>query len=185
MHAMQRKNPGPCRGFDVCRETRSVLGDDRAGPVEAVDQRGRDGLVPAVGADAVANREVGDVEQLVGGLGVVEGGTILGLHEPAGRSDAEDVQVVLDTATDEPAAAVVTIEMDTDGNTSQVGEARAAEVGARVAAVDVGQDVRSDQPAETHASGPRVFQLLPAGDAKGRILDGGADAAELAVREYA
>src|SRR3954471_15474392 len=47
----------------------SVLGDDRTGPIEAVDQRGRDRLVPAVGADAVdAGRQVGGVGDLVPGL---------------------------------------------------------------------------------------------------------------------
>src|SRR3954447_19220109 len=63
----------------------SVLRDDRTGPVEAVDQRGGDRLVPAVGTDAVAGRKVNAVNQLVLRLGVVEGRTILGLHEPAGR----------------------------------------------------------------------------------------------------
>src|SRR4030081_1670736 len=85
----------------------SVLRDDRTGPVEAVDQRGRDRLVPAVGTNAVdAGRQVGDVGNFVPGPRTVESRAIFGLHEPAGRLDAEDVQVVLDTAADEPAVAI-------------------------------------------------------------------------------
>ena len=44
--------------------------------------------------------------QLVDVLPVVKGRAIFGLHEPARRRDAEDVQVVLDAAADEPAVAV-------------------------------------------------------------------------------
>ena len=45
-------------------------------------------------------------QQLVDGLPVVERRAIFGLHEPARRGDAKDVQVVLDAAADEPAVAV-------------------------------------------------------------------------------
>jgi hypothetical protein len=47
--------------FDV--RIGSVLGDHRAGPVEAVDQRGRNRLVPVVESDVVTSGEVGAVEQ--------------------------------------------------------------------------------------------------------------------------
>src|SRR4051812_19020992 len=106
----------------------SVLRDDRTGPVEAVDQRGGDRLVPAVGTDAVAGRKVNAVNQLVLRLGVVEGRTILGLHEPAGRGDAEDVQAILDAAADEPAVAVVAAEVSTGRHASQGQEVGLAEV---------------------------------------------------------
>src|SRR4051812_49200690 len=79
------------------RQTGSVP-DARTGPVEAVDQRGGDRLVPAVGADAVADRSVAYVEQFVLGLSIVERRAVLGLHEPAGRRDAEEVQAILDAA---------------------------------------------------------------------------------------
>src|SRR4051812_38511303 len=110
------------------RQTGSVP-DARTSPVEAVDQRGGDRLVPAVGADAVAGREVAAVDQFVLRLGVVEGRTILGLHEPAGRLDAEDVQAVLDATADEPAVAVVAVEVGTDRDASEVSEIGLAEVG--------------------------------------------------------
>src|SRR4051812_49608693 len=138
----------------------SVLGDDRTGPVEAVDQRSRDRLVPAVGADALSRQSVAAVGQDVRGLGVVEGRTILGLHEPAGRLDAEDVQVVLDAAADEPAIAVVAVEIDTGGHAGQGHEVGLGEVSAPRTAVDVGENVRNDQPARGGTNGPRNFPLL-------------------------
>src|SRR6266852_2141412 len=90
------KAPDDAGALTFDREIRSVLRDDRTGPVEAVDQRGRDRLVPAVGTDAVdAGRQVGRVGDLIPGLRIVEGRAVFGLHEPAGRRDTEDVQAVL------------------------------------------------------------------------------------------
>ncbi len=47
---------------------------------------------------------------------------MLGLHEPARRADAEEVQAVLDAATDEPTVAVVAVEVGTDRNAGEVRE---------------------------------------------------------------
>src|SRR3954449_5422359 len=117
----------------------SVLRDDRTGPVEAVDQRGRNRLVPAVGADVAADEDVARIEQFVLGLGVVEGRAIFGLHEPAGRLDAEHVQVVLDDAADDPAIAVVAVEMDTGGHAGQGHEVGPAENRSPVTAGAIGE----------------------------------------------
>jgi hypothetical protein len=76
----------------------SVLPDHRSGPVEAVDQRGRDRLIPVVEPNVVTDGKVGDIEQFAGGPTIVEGRTVFGLHEQAGPSDAEDVQAVLNAA---------------------------------------------------------------------------------------
>ena len=70
--------------------------------------------VQRVEPDIASDESIGAVDQFVDGLGVVESRAILGLHEPAGRRNAEDVQVVLDTAADEPAIAVERIGMVAD-----------------------------------------------------------------------
>src|SRR6478609_8479282 len=111
-----RTMPGLCR---LTLAFGSVLPDGWTGPVEPVDQRRRNRLVPGVGPDVAANEGIGHIEQLVRSLGIVEGRAIFSLHEPAGRLDAEHVQVVLDAATDEPTVAIVTVEMNTGGNASQ------------------------------------------------------------------
>src|SRR5439155_16788298 len=69
--------------------------------VEAVDDLGLDrlneGLEGDVGLPRARRSAVGEDDAIVFGK------AILGLHEPAGRVDAEDVQRVLDTAANEPA----------------------------------------------------------------------------------
>src|SRR5580704_2211067 len=107
-HGGVTKKPRTMPGLlQACREIGSVLRDHRASPVEAIDQRGRDGLHEGLEGDRVAKRKAGGD----GGLGkrraIEVGGAILGLHEPARSRDAEDVQAVLDAATDEP---TITIE---------------------------------------------------------------------------
>src|ERR1700741_4235172 len=84
---------------------RLVLRNHRAGPVEAVDQRGRNGLVPVGEPNAVSDRQIGAGGQLIESFRTIEGRTIFGLHEPTGRSETEDVEFVLDTTADEPAVA--------------------------------------------------------------------------------
>jgi hypothetical protein len=81
-----------------------LLRDDRAGPVEAVDQRCADGLYERLEGNGLA---IGDA-----GNGFWQGDAaeircaILGLHEQARRRDAENVQVVLDAAANKPTAAI-------------------------------------------------------------------------------
>src|SRR5450756_1783195 len=83
-------------------ERRSVLRDQRAGPVEAIDQRGADGLRPRLEGWCKARKPTPD-KGLRKGDAVIECRAIFGLHEPAGRRDAEDVQVVFDAAANEEA----------------------------------------------------------------------------------
>src|SRR3954447_10878334 len=83
----------------------SVL-DHRAGPVEAIDQRGADGLHPGLEGDGVRAESIGAIEAHGNIALVVEGGAIFRLHEPARGRDTEDVQVVLDATANEPAIAI-------------------------------------------------------------------------------
>src|SRR5262245_6850815 len=125
LHQVKEKAPETPGLFAVV-QFGSVLRDHRAGPVEAVDQRGRDRLIPVVEPNVVTDGKVGDIEQFAGGPAIVEGSTVFGLHEPAGRSDTEDIQAVLYAAANEPAIAVVAAEVSTDGNSSQVEKVRLA-----------------------------------------------------------
>src|SRR3954447_20839772 len=117
-----QKSPGDAGALELLLQQRSVIGNNRATPVEAIDQGGRDRLVPVVGADVAADRQVRDVDQLVDGLLVVVGRTIFGLHEPAGSGDAEDVQVVLDAAADEPAVAIVAGGVSADVEAAEIAD---------------------------------------------------------------
>src|SRR3984957_13782361 len=99
------KKPRTMPGLLSCRKLslRSVLRDHRAGPVEAIDQRGADGLCPGLERRRQAIRCSGSNERLRKSDAVVECRAIFGLHEPAGSRNAEDIQVVLDAAADEEA----------------------------------------------------------------------------------
>ena len=73
----------------------------------------------------------------------VVGSAIFGLHEPARRGDAENVQVVFDAATDEHAAvAAEAIGVQARGSAGQGGQSRTRPVRAGPARVDVGENVR-------------------------------------------
>src|SRR5437868_9725515 len=121
---------------------RSVLRNHRAAPVEAVDQRRADGLGPGLEGDVVTGGEVGAVGELSDVLATVIGGAIFGLHEPAGRRDSEDVQVVLDTAADEGAAAVKRIGVGPPRKAAKrVQQSRTRPVGTAITAIHIGEDV--------------------------------------------
>src|SRR5262249_48973794 len=89
LSGLSQKSPGRGRGFQVFQvREKSVLGDDRTGPVEAIDQRGRNRLGPGVEPKAVTSESVGAVDQLIDGLAVIESRAVLGLHKPAWGGDA-------------------------------------------------------------------------------------------------
>src|SRR5207245_5718733 len=161
-----------------------VLRNHRTAPVEAVNQRGADGLHPGLEGDGFSDQRIGAVEFFLDRLLVVIGGAIFGLHEPAGRRDAEDVQVVFDATADKPAVAVERVSVKAGSDARQVGQARTRPVRSGVTAVDIGKDVRSDQIAEANAGGPSVLHLDPAGYPENLILEGSTEAAELPVCEY-
>src|SRR5215218_3101277 len=82
------KSPGPCRGFlDRERCVGSVPGSDGgAAPVEAIDQRGVDGLHHRLEGDRVGGeRAEGRRKSLIQGGAVVISRAIFSLHEPARR----------------------------------------------------------------------------------------------------
>src|SRR6185437_5825127 len=181
-----KKAPGEAGAFCLMSLVGSVTEttDNRSTPVEAINQRGADGLNQRMEGDGVACQRVGSINQLVDGLLVVVSRTIFGLHEPAGSGDAEDVEVVLYAATDEPALAIEAVGVAAGRKRAEgVEQRRARPVGAGVAGVDVGQHVRRDQIAATHAHRPGVASLQVASNAKGLILDRALHATELAVSE--
>src|SRR4051812_21067699 len=95
-----KKSPGQCRGFlDEWIKPSSVA---RATRVEAVDQRGADGLHPRLEGSCESVRKTGRYRGFRKRDPIIEGRTIFGLHEPARRGDAEKVQAVFDAAADEP-----------------------------------------------------------------------------------
>ena len=139
------------------------------------------------------NRHVGAIDLFVQTLAVEIGRAIFGLHEPAGRVDAEEVQVVLDAAADEPALGVEAVGVQARRGARVGAQQRAAgPVGAGVTAVDVGQNVRSDEIANPRTGCPSRLHLGGADDANGRaateharISDVALQAAERAVAEDA
>src|SRR6266481_6706192 len=184
MRVRKEKARDNARAFDPQIVVRSVLRDQRTGPVEAIDQRGADSLDPRFEGEAGSCRYVADIRQLADVLAIIIGRAIFRLHEPAGRRDSEDVQVVLDAAADEPAIAVERVGVETDGSAGKAIEKGAARpVRAAVTAVDIRKNVRGDQVTDTYACGPRILHLDLGGDSVERILEVAPQAAELAVGE--
>src|SRR6266481_2614672 len=182
MRVRKEKARDNARALDPQIVVRSVLRDQRTGPVEAIDQRGADSLDPRFEGEAGICRYVADIRQLADVLAIIVGRAIFRLHEPAGSRDAKDVQAVLDTAADEPAIAVERVGVETDGSAAKAIEKGAARpVRAAVTAVDIRKNVRGDQVTDTYACGPRILHLDLGGDSVERILDVAPQAAELAV----
>src|SRR6202012_4089712 len=102
------KKPRRSRGFlsDVVSRSVTDTTDNRSTPVEAINQRSADGLNERMEGDVATDQSVGPVDQLVDVLLVVIGSAGSGFHEPTGRAEAKDVEVVLDAATNKPALAV-------------------------------------------------------------------------------
>ena len=153
-----KKSPGPSGAFELVNWRRLV----GATGIEAVDQRGADGLYQGLECEiGITCRQIAAIKQRVDVLAVVAGQTILGLHEPAGRLNAEDVQVVLDAAADEPAVAVEAVGVSPTGTPRKaIQKVGARPVRTAVTAVDVGENVRGDQVADPYTCGPRIFQLI-------------------------
>ena len=103
-----KKAPDDAGAFQFLEaQERSVSGGDRRpAPVEAIDQRGADGLDHRPEGDGIESRQAGHVIQLLDVLSIVLGDTILGLHEQARPVDTEDIQAVFDTAADEPTVGI-------------------------------------------------------------------------------
>src|SRR6266481_1836974 len=182
MRVRKEKARDNARALDPQIVVRSVLRDQRTGPVEAIDQRGADSLDPRFEGEAGNCRYVADIRQLADVLAIIIGGTIFSLHEPARRRDAKDVQAVLNTAADEPAIAVERGGVETDGSAAKAIEKGAARpVRAAVTAVDIRKNVRGDQVTDTYARSPRILHLDLGGDLVERILEVAPQAAELAV----
>ena len=80
--------------------------DYRAGPVETVDQRPADGLHERLERVGNTCRNRPADEGFRQGCLVEVGRPILGLHEPARRRYAEEVQVVLEATANEPTLAI-------------------------------------------------------------------------------
>src|ERR1700753_4086400 len=95
-----QKSPGRSRGFlsDIVGRSVTETTDSRSTPVEAINQRSSDGLNKRMEGHRVTSQRIGSINQLVDGLLVIVSRTIFSLHEPAGSAEAEDVEVVFDTA---------------------------------------------------------------------------------------
>src|SRR5262249_15170643 len=121
--------------------------DDRcAGPVEAIDQRSADGLYKRLEGDAVASQRAARIEELVDGPGVVISGAIFSLHEPVGAEEAEERQLVLDAAADEPPVLTERLGVKARRQARRGAEQRGAgPVGSTIAAIDIGIDGRSHE----------------------------------------
>src|SRR5207248_8758738 len=143
-----------------------------------------DGLYQGLEGKVGSRRHIANIRQRVDVLAVVVGRAILGLHEPAGSRNAEDIQIVLNTATDEPAVTIERVGVETDGGARKaVQKDGARPVRTAVTTVDVRKNVRSNQIAHAYACGPRVLHLDSAGDTVERILEVALQAAKLAVSE--
>jgi putative SOS response-associated peptidase YedK len=137
-------------------EVRSVLRNQRATPVEAVDQRGADRLHKWLERDCCAGESSetgGRSERLCKRGAVIESRTVFGLHEPARCRDSENVEIVLDAAANEPPVTV-------EGRCGGVGgngrgqeclsSARPLRTG--VTTIDVGQHIGRNQIPDSRAS---------------------------------
>src|SRR6185437_4641208 len=144
----------------------------RTTPVEAVDQRGADRLHERLEGDRVAGERTGRIGEFAEVAVAEVGSAVFGLHEPARRGDAEDVQVVLDAATDEHAAVGgEAVGVQARRRAAQRGQSRARPVRTGPAAVDVGENVRGNQVTEAGADGVGVTELLGAGERGERVGD--------------
>src|SRR6267154_1113170 len=95
-------------GLRLRYRIRSVLRDHRAAPVEAIDQRGADGLRPRLEGHCRARGagSDGSNKRLGQRYAIIECRTIFGLHEQAGCADSENIEVVLEAAAHEPAITI-------------------------------------------------------------------------------
>src|SRR5216684_7150577 len=127
-------------------------------PVEAVDQRGADGLhdgpegyvVEDYGANGTRPCNIAKLADLGP---VIFGHAIFGLHEPARRGDAEDIQGVLHATSQEPAVTIETVGMQTatDWTTGKgADQGCPGPVRAAVASVDIGEHVRRHEVADAY-----------------------------------
>src|SRR6202012_3542451 len=117
------------------------------------------------------------------GSAIEVGGAVFSLPEPAGRRDTEDVQVVFDAATDEPATTIERRCRRGKWASQRPGKRRSRPVRLRITSVDVGQDIRSDQITHPCACGPSVLQLYVSGKVVQGVVDRAAKAAEDPIGE--
>src|SRR5258708_876171 len=111
----------------------------------------------------------------------MEGRAILGLHEPARRGDAEEVQAVLHAAADEPTVAVEAVGVTTHRIAANIDQRRARPMRTGVTTIHVGQNIRGYQVADPRTNRPRVLQLYRAAHRVKRVFKSALDAAELAI----
>ena len=93
---------------------------DRATPVEAVDQRSEMVWFQLLDLRSTPTGRLVPSTNTSMDLAVIESRAIFGLHEPAGRADAKDVQIVLHAAADEPAIAVEAVGVGTRGSAGKI-----------------------------------------------------------------
>ena len=107
-------------------------------------------------------------------------------YEPAGSGNAENIQVVLDATTDEPA---ITLEgtrgryVGAAGNDERLSGARP--LGARVTAINVRQHIRSNKVTGPYACGIARLELFAAFSAEEGIAQRATDVTELTISEHA
>src|SRR6266516_3789062 len=152
--------PGP---FAILVSSGSVPGDDRATPVEAIDQLGADRIdrrLPALGdAEGRANRRTAARRDAHASrndvLALEVGSARLGLPEQAGQ----EVDRVFNTAAEEEAIEGLRIKLNTGGGASDKIQTHRVVVRLCEAAAEIGQQRRGDQIADTCACtpGPGLF----------------------------
>src|ERR1700738_4668521 len=150
-------------------DVRSILRDDGATPVEAVNQRRAYGLHYRLHG----NRKTGQAnsgwryERFWQGSPLVLGNAIFGLHEPTGSGDAEDIQGVFHAAANEPAITMECWSCRESPSSPVVQQRRTRKLRKAVSAIDVGQNIRSDEITEPHARSCVGPILQRAGNTKG------------------
>ena len=168
--------------FEACAD-RSVFCDHRPGPVEAVDQRGGDGLHQRiVEGRGETGRHRGSHKGFRQGRITKVRSAVLGLHEQARRREAENIQVVFNATTDEPAIA----RKRRRGRKGKAGDRpkqrRTRPVRAGIAAIDIGVDHRRNQKTDARAGGPGIAKFF----GPGQIIEAFVDlpAADMPVSRF-
>src|SRR5487761_1898269 len=186
MRLRRKKAPDHAGAFVLLIQQRSVLRDHRAGPVEAINQRRADGLVPSLKGGRSSGRQAGRDNSFRKGNAAIVGGAVLGLHEQARNINSEDVEIVLDAAADkETVTAEGVRRSDRRAAKTHARKRGTGPLRAGIAAIYVGKHIRGNQVAQPHASriaGPKRLRARQTGK---RIANIATNASELAVGQYA
>src|SRR5271163_3981665 len=80
-----KKAPDTAGAFESSEERGSVIRDQGSAPVEAIDQRGGDGLHPRLGGDGIGSQSAGWDDELRDVCRAIIGSAVFGLPEQSGE----------------------------------------------------------------------------------------------------